>query len=50
MIKWTRERKLIIVGELNVNLERTGGRGRDEEISVVVATAGLEDILEQFLP
>ena len=35
---------------MNVDLEITGGRGRDEEIVAVVATAGLEDILEHLLP
>ena len=35
--------ELIAAGDLNIDLERTGGWGRDKEIATVVATAGLED-------
>ena len=35
--------ELIVTGDLNANLERTGGRGRGKDIAVVIATAGLED-------
>ena len=48
--EWPRETDMIVAGDLNVDLERPGGRGRDEEITAVVATAGLEDLLEHFLP
>ena len=37
------------MGYFKVDLERTGGRGRDKEIAVAVATAGLEDIVGHFL-
>ena len=36
--------QLIVTGYLNADLERIGGRGQDEEIAAVVATAGLEDL------
>ena len=42
--------ELIVSGELNADLERTGGRGQDKDITAVVATAGLEDLSEHFLP
>ena len=35
--------ELIVVGDLNVELEKTGSRERDKEIVAAVATAGLED-------
>ena len=41
---------LIVKGDLNVDLERTDGQGQHEDIVVVVATAGLEDLLVHFLP
>ena len=41
---------MIVAGDLNVNLGKEGGWGRDEEITAaVVATAGLEDIAGHFL-
>ena len=43
---WT---EMIFAGDLNVNLERTGGWGRYEDIATLVAKTGLEDILEHFL-
>ena len=42
--------ELIVLGDLNVDLKKAGGRGRDEEISLTLATAGLEDIVGHFLP
>ena len=42
--------QLIVTGYLNADLERIGGRGQDEEIAAVVATAGLEDLLGHLLP
>ena len=41
---------LIVAGYLNVDLERTGEKGKDKEITVVVATEGLEDLLVHFFP
>ena len=41
---------LIFVGDLNVDLERMGGRGRYEEIAAAEATEGLEYISAHFLP
>ena len=41
--------ELIFSGDLNVDLERTGGRRLDELIAVAVATVGLEDISAHFL-
>ena len=46
--EWPRGTALIVVGDLNVNLESTGVRGRDEDIVALVATAGLEDILKHL--
>ena len=40
--------ELIVAGDLNADLERTGGRGRDKDITAVVATAGLEDLRITF--
>ena len=40
----------IVAGDLNINLERMGGRVLDKDVAAVVLTAGLEDILENFLP
>ena len=40
--------ELIVAGELNADLESTGGRGRDKDITAVVATAGLEDLWITF--
>ena len=42
--------ELVSAGDLNADLERTGGRGRDKDITAVVATVGLEDLSEHFLP
>ena len=33
--------ELIVVGDFNIDLERTGGQGRDKEIAAVVDMAGL---------
>ena len=41
--------ELVVPGDLNVNLERTGGWGRYEDIATVGAKTGLEDILDHFL-
>ena len=50
MSERSRGTKLIVPGGLNVDLERTGVRGRYKDIAVVVATAGLEVLSEHFLP
>ena len=49
MCERPRIKELIFTEDLNVKLERTRGKGRDKEIAVVVATTGLEYILEHFL-
>ena len=41
---------LIIARDFNVDLERTGGWGRDEQIMAVVATEVLEDLAGHFPP
>ena len=41
---------LVFAGELNVDLEKVGGRGRENEIEAAVATAGLEDLAGKFFP
>ena len=40
--------ELIVAGDLNADLERTGERGRDKDIMTVVATARLEDLRITF--
>ena len=50
MAKRRRGAELIVAGNFNVDLEKTGGQGQDEEIAAVVATAGLEDLAGHFLP
>ena len=40
---------MIVGGGINVDLERTGRRGRDKEIVVEVEIVGLEDFLVHFL-
>ena len=42
--------ELIVAGDFSVELEKIGGRGRDEEIMSAVETAGLEDLSGNFLP
>ena len=42
--------ELIFVGNLNVDLDKSGVQGWDEEITATVATAGLEDLAGHFLP
>ena len=44
------ETDMIVAGDLNMYLERMGGRGWDKEITVVVVMARLEEISAQFLP
>ena len=44
-----REEELIVVGELNVDLLWTYGRGRDDDIAAAMATAGIEDLVGHFL-
>ena len=41
--------ELVVVGDLNVNIERTGELGRDEKITAAVATVRLEDLLVHLL-
>ena len=51
MAEKPRGAELIVAGDLNVELGKTGSRGRDEEITAAVATAGLEDMVGQhFFP
>ena len=42
--------EMIVAGELKIDLERMGVQVRDKDILVVVAVAGLGDILDHFLP
>ena len=42
--------ELIVSDDLNVDLEKAGGRGRDEDIVVVVAMSGLEYLAVHFFP
>ena len=42
--------ELIVAGDFNVDLDKTGGRGRDKEIAATVATAGLKYPVGDFLP
>ena len=50
MAERPRGEELIVAGGFNVDLNKAGGRRRDEEIVVVLATAGLEDLPGHFLP
>ena len=40
--------ELIVAGDLNVDLGKAGGRGRDEKIVAAVATVVLEDLAGHF--
>ena len=40
---------MIAMGDLNVDPEKAGGQGWDEEIAAAVVTAGLEDLARHFL-
>ena len=42
--------ELIAAEDLKLEFERTGGQRRDEDIAALVTMAGLEDLLEHFLP
>ena len=48
MVEKPRETDLIVAGDLNVDLGKAGSRGRDEEITVAVVMAGLEDLPGYF--
>ena len=50
MAERPRGKELVVAGDLNVDLKKAGGRGRDEDIAVAVATEGLENIAGQYLP
>ena len=51
MAEKPRGAELIVAGDLNVALGKTGSRGRDEEITAAVAAACLEDMVGQnFFP
>ena len=50
MAERPRGTELIVTVDFNVNLDNTGSQGRDEEITVTVATEGLEDVAGRFLP
>ena len=41
--------ELVVVGDFNMELEKTVGRGRDKEIASAVAMEGLEDITGHLL-
>ena len=41
--------KLMVAGELNINLAEPEGDQRGKDIAATMATEGLEDMLEQFL-
>ena len=45
-----RGEEIIVAGDLNLDLERMGGWGQDEEIAAAWEMAGLEDISAKFLP
>ena len=42
--------KLLVEGDLNINMEEPEGYCREEEIVAALITAGLEDMLAHFLP
>ena len=48
--EWMRGAELILAGDLNVDMERMGGQGRDKEIAVALVMVGLECILAHLLP
>ena len=50
MAERPRGMELIVAGDLNVDLEKAGGQGQDEEIATSVATEVLEDLAGYFLP
>ena len=50
MVEWPRGVELIFAEDLNLYLERTGGQGLEKEITVAVATVGIEEISAHFLP
>ena len=51
MVEKPRGAELIIAGDLNVELGKTGNRERDEDITAAVATAGLEHMAgHHFFP
>ena len=50
MVEWPSGADLIFAGDLNLDLERTGGWVLDEEITAAVETVGIEDISAKFLP
>ena len=42
--------KLLLKGDLNVNLAETEGDWREEDIAAALTMAGLEDMSDHFLP
>ena len=50
MAERPRVTELIVAGDFNVDLDKTGGRGRDKEIAATLATAGLKYPVGDFLP
>ena len=42
--------KLLVAGDFNVNLAKPEGDRRGEDIAAAMATEGLEDMSEHFLP
>ena len=50
MAERPRGTELIVAGNLNVDLDKAGVQGWDEEIMATVATAGLEDLAGHFPP
>ena len=41
---------MLVVGDFNANLEQLEGDCREEEISTALTVAGVEDMLDHFLP
>ena len=44
LVEKPRGAEMIVAGDLNMELGKTCSRGRDKEITAVVATEGLEDM------
>ena len=42
--------EMIVAGDLNVEMRKKGSMGRGKEITVLVETAGLEDMVGHFFP
>ena len=42
--------ELLVVGDMNINLAESEGDRRKEDITLTLATEGLEDMVVHFLP